>query len=540
MAATQALGHKVPVGEFNMVPPLQLPLIQDKAEKPVTLLDKLAQTSLDSYGPNFANAKNAQTIVDKLQIAAGANAPKIFEPAKTDAIKTDKIDGATKSSKVEIANNIAQPELKPLIKGTKKEKDESENEDGDELIAKTARNRGFGGGGATSVSSNTTVAGQTSPNDSAAITLGVATVPLAPTTLPPLEIIADDKGVIGGKEQSSRGEREQHGNEQKNNEPKDKEPKDRRLQSRKEFDEAIQMLAEKRRIRQAAKKQQPKPPRPTVYKPDKQRRCLILKGDTLESLAQQYLGDKDLAELIYEINKGYWRERKQAGTIVLEIIPGSTIFLPTVEEIRAYRVARGNNRRSVQKFEYQTPAMVRSLRQALKSQIVEATVEDTEPVNVFAKNENEEDEEDTIIVATRPVIYTASAAVTVENPLLQAAQRLSAPLNDAARVLKPGQGRELNQVEVNSRVVSTGDWSEQSDSQCSARIEVLCDGNWAVVMEYCVDGEGSLKVHSLSGKIQNIPLDLPAAVIKSMALNDLEYNRLTYSKKYLLGRKIFC
>jgi hypothetical protein len=59
-------------------------------------------------------------------------------------------------------------------------------------------------------------------------------------------------------------------------------------------------------------------------------------------------------------------------------------------------------------------------------------------------------------------------------------------------------------------------------------------------MEYKIANQSSLLiVRRMSGNSRSISLDLPPEVLKAMAFNDLHKNRLRYSKKYLLGKKIF-
>ncbi|HMX45340.1 MAG TPA: hypothetical protein PKC93_05275, partial [Candidatus Obscuribacter sp.] len=80
----------------------------------------------------------------------------------------------------------------------------------------------------------------------------------------------------------------------------------------------------------------------------------------------------------------------------------------------------------------------------------------------------------------------------------------------------------------------------QRESFSVARVEVLKDGIWLPVLEYLVGQDSVLKVYSLGGGERVIHLDLPPAVVRGMALNDLNSNRLEYCRKFLLGRKLFC
>jgi hypothetical protein len=296
-----------------------------------------------------------------------------------------------------------------------------------------------------------------------------------------------------------------------------------------------------------------------VYKPEKQRRCLVLKGDTLDSLAEQYLADSNLAELIYEINKGFWREKRRAGVVYLEFIPGSTIFLPTEEEIALFRRKKLEGGKPYLSFKCAPPKAVRSLRQSVKQhqqEQQEATVElklEPELAQPVAQDTNcdleYESEHDTVAMAQAvpPSIFTASASATNENSIEKtlAVQLIAhlAQVSETSRILHPNQARQVRELEECSRVTVVGEQSALDATAYVARIEVLCENRWQPVMEYIIDGalaDATLKIYSLGGKVREINLDLPLSIIREMALNDLTANRINYCKKYLLGRKIFC
>jgi hypothetical protein len=60
------------------------------------------------------------------------------------------------------------------------------------------------------------------------------------------------------------------------------------------------------------------------------------------------------------------------------------------------------------------------------------------------------------------------------------------------------------------------------------------------VVEYTIEADGGVMlVHSKSGNVRTIPVDLPVEMLKAMAVTDLSKNRLAYSRKFMQGRKIF-
>ncbi|MDQ5938105.1 MAG: hypothetical protein QG574_5468, partial [Cyanobacteriota bacterium erpe_2018_sw_21hr_WHONDRS-SW48-000092_B_bin.40] len=427
--------------------------------------------------------------------------------------------------------------------GTKVKKSETEegDDDGKTTTATSAKVFGAGGNGGAGTNSGTgTGTGTTNTANGQVIDPSVAgmiggTITPKPFDLPPLEIT--DKENENGRATKSNGS---------NNAANNSGNKVNGGPSQKEMSDALQALIEKRRKERTRKPVTSTGKKTPVYKPEKQRRCLVLKGDTLDSLAEQYLADSNLAELIYEINKGFWREKRRAGVVYLEFIPGSTIFLPTEEEIALFRRKKLEGGKPYLSFKCAPPKAVRSLRQSVKQnqQQQEATVE----LKLDPKLDLEP-EQDTVVIAEAvpPTVFTANAPANSENSIEKAlAVQLIAHLaqvSDTSRLLQPNQAKQVRELEETSRVTVVGEQSAVDATGYVARIEVLCENVWQPVMEYIIDGalgDATLKIYSLGGKVREIDLDLPLSIIREMAFNDLTANRLNYCKKYLLGRKIFC
>ncbi len=437
-------------------------------------------------------------------------------PAKTDAVSV--------SAEIKL----------PLGTKVKKSEPEEAEDDGKIATATSAKVFGAGGNGGSGTNSG---AGTTNSANGQAIDPSVAgmiggTTTSKPFDLPPLEIT--DKENENGRATKGSGSNNNAANNSGN--------KVNGGPTQKEMSDALQALIEKRRKERTRKPVTSTGKKTPVYKPEKQRRCLVLKGDTLESLAEQYLADGNLAELIYEINKGFWREKRRAGVVYLEFIPGSTIFLPTEEEIALFRRKKIASGKPYLSFKCAPPKAVRSLRQSVKQnqQQQEATVD---------LKLDLEQEQDTVVIAEAvpPTVFTANAPANSDNSIEKAlAVQLIAHLaqvSDTSRVLQPNQAKQVRELEETSRVTVVGEQSAVDATAYIARIEVLCENVWQPVMEYIIDGalgDATLKIYSLGGKVREVNLDLPLSIIREMAFNDLTANRLNYCKKYLLGRKIFC
>jgi hypothetical protein len=98
---------------------------------------------------------------------------------------------------------------------------------------------------------------------------------------------------------------------------------------------------------------------------------VILPGDTLESIATKKLGNKKLAELIYEINKGTIPYRIVDGRQLLQLRPRAVLQLPTKSEIKRF-ISRVFFSKPMQ-FEYDTlEAMAATVSSNVKPSLVKA------------------------------------------------------------------------------------------------------------------------------------------------------------------------
>jgi hypothetical protein len=253
-----------------------------------------------------------------------------------------------------------------------------------------------------------------------------------------------------------------------------------------------------------------KPQAPAKDDLEKRRKHRIGETDTLESISEQILGHCGLAELIYIINRGFFRESRgsERGVLCLEFVAGTVIFLPTDLEIQEYlgRVRKD----SALRFEYQRTSSSVSLRQ------------------IVVQN------------STRPMARakapTTFKVVAKGNSQAFAARNRVVRIDDVDRMLVSDPTQQLAAFEEISRVVT----SAEDDERYFARIEVMNGEHWSTVVEYTIEADGGVMlVHSKSGNVRTIPVDLPVEMLKAMAVTDLSKNRLAYSRKFMQGRKIF-
>jgi hypothetical protein len=260
--------------------------------------------------------------------------------------------------------------------------------------------------------------------------------------------------------------------------------------------------AEKRRkLQEKARKHKAEQPRQV----EKQRRCHILKGDTLESLALQYLGASNLATLIYKINQGFWWERRHANKIYLELLTGTVIFLPTTGEIAQFRDKLSCGKVKLLQFEYLSCEHVRSLRQLLagardKKAVIDQGASLEQQCETIAQEEVTanltESTAQTVAVAPVAGTYIAFAANCDKKPSPLAA---SFAATQTGRLLIPGQMVVADRLEEQSRVVELHNPQQSGIEHCQVQLQVWHSGQWLVVMEYVSSDDPVLNVHSLSG-----------------------------------------
>jgi hypothetical protein len=255
-----------------------------------------------------------------------------------------------------------------------------------------------------------------------------------------------------------------------------------------------------------------KPQAPAKDDLEKRRKHRIGETDTLESISEQILGHSGLAELIYIVNRGFFRESRgsERGVLCLEFVAGTVIFLPTDLEIQEYLLGRVR-KNSALRFEYQRTSSSVSLRQ------------------IVAQNN------------TRPMARakapTTFKVVAKGNSQAFAARNRAVRIDDVDRMLVSDPTQQLAAFEEISRVVT----SAKDDERYFARIEVMNGEHWSTVVEYTIEADGGVMlVHSKSGNVRTIPVDLPVEMLKAMAVTDLAKNRLAYSRKFMLHLPIKC
>ena len=258
----------------------------------------------------------------------------------------------------------------------------------------------------------------------------------------------------------------------------------------------------------------------------KRRIYRIVDEDTLELIGEKIFVQKGLADLIYTINRGFFKESKgsKKSVIKLEFITDTIIFLPTDEEIARFIVARKGSTKAALEFEYERIASTVSLRQRVSENLVEKAAE--------TQSKTSQVEAGTVkTLKATGVKKVKKTRKDVQNPVY---------LDDVERFIGASSTIELQSYEAISRIVYEESKEIECLRVCTARMEVLCQSQWRTVMEYKIaDGASCLVVYRMSGASHSIPVDLPVDILKDMAVSDMQKNRLRYSKKYLLGKKIF-
>jgi hypothetical protein len=151
------------------------------------------------------------------------------------------------------------------------------------------------------------------------------------------ELEHDWRTEVAEKQDEAR--REEEANRLKREEEKEKEEQEQKeLEERaKRFADAMLLQMATRKAKADADIRAAKDQQNAMLLNQQRQKYVVLKGDTLESIALKKLRDRRLAALLYEINKSLIPFKLEKGKKLLQLRPRTVIFLPTPLEIKRYQ-----------------------------------------------------------------------------------------------------------------------------------------------------------------------------------------------------------
>ncbi|MFN8654851.1 MAG: hypothetical protein U0105_00815 [Candidatus Obscuribacterales bacterium] len=297
-------------------------------------------------------------------------------------------------------------------------------------------------------------------------------------------------------------------------------------------------------------------------------------GDTLRSVAMRHpaLKDVTLWKLLAEVNE-LTTDVDGKGTPIAQFKRGTTISLPTLEEIESFKLklkpSKTGNKAADQITAPQAPYSV----PAASDPSMATTIQD---VQIKIGDESQDVTQDPVIVAgsgtvvvtddqtgdpetrvtssnvlpfVRPgdmIRYTPPGIATRDpddatNSLLQAAgmvpregQQLQKAVGDDR-----GQRNIIQHLSETCRIVNYGNTGEGDGAGFRTRLEVRQEDFWRPVIQYEVNADVTLRHEfSVSGKKSTSRIDLPPHAAKELAENDISAHWEKYSCNFQQGRKI--
>jgi hypothetical protein len=292
-------------------------------------------------------------------------------------------------------------------------------------------------------------------------------------------------------------------------------------------------------------------------------------GDTLRSVAMRHpaLKDVTLWKLLAEANS-LTTDVDDKGTPLGQFKRGSTISLPTLEEIEAFKLkfkpkssSTGNraDKITAPQAPYSVPA-ASDPSQATTIQDMKVDVDDpsqattqdplvTESGTVVICDTNASDSvasrAGNVLPFIRPgdIIRYTPPGIAMRDPedatnsLLQAAGMT--PRDGSQRDTSDRGARNvIHHLNETCRIVLYGD-STTDGSGFRTRLEVRQEDFWRPVVQYEVNDDVTLRHEfSVSGKRTTNRIDLPPHAAKELAENDISAHWERYSNNFQLGRKI--
>jgi len=101
-----------------------------------------------------------------------------------------------------------------------------------------------------------------------------------------------------------------------------------------------QRLLDQQRQQQQQQQQQQQKEEELIRADNYQAKYVVRPHDTLQSIAAKKLGSVDLWELIYELNKNKIPVKMNLGQKIFQLLPGTTLFLPSRKQVRDWKRRR--------------------------------------------------------------------------------------------------------------------------------------------------------------------------------------------------------
>ncbi len=254
-------------------------------------------------------------------------------------------------------------------------------------------------------------------------------------------------------------------------------------------------------------------------------RYVVRLGDTLKSVAMKHpsLQDISLWALLAEVNE-ISTETDDKGTPLAKLSRGSTVMIPTIEEIQLYRDQHGSKVNSAARATKPCPHCGRA--SALGAAICGACAHS---FNLDSKPSQPSDAGMVVMQAAgfvqKPGVPLAKRPAAPETVDMEVAPVIPAPLYP--------EGSQLAVVQLDEQTRLTRCMMHGENPSTVVVIEVCRDDSWRAVVAYEIFSQSSMRhEYNPKGERKSVKIDLPTEAILELSNNDLKTNWKNYRDRY--------
>ncbi len=266
--------------------------------------------------------------------------------------------------------------------------------------------------------------------------------------------------------------------------------------------------------------------------PEVRKKYVVREGDTLESIAENMLGDKRFKMLLEIVNRGYITYHWKGSVRIADLKVGQVIWLPTPNEVRIH---------SSLFFTAKNSKSHMSADRILQEKVnATATVEIEEIKLPQVEFSNEETDTQTVEIKASKQVNTQQVDIAqLLKDLRAAASAGRMPsgkkvCTDTAEAMPPMEDvcQTVSLLDSSSRLLTDTNF-DGDEKSFSARLEKQVNGKWVTVANYELkNGRCVRYIYKANGARTAFYVNLPDSVARDMSIKDLSRNWKTYTADF--------
>lgn len=255
-------------------------------------------------------------------------------------------------------------------------------------------------------------------------------------------------------------------------------------------------------------------------------RYVVRLGDTLKAVAMKHpsLQDISLWPLLAEVNE-ISTETDEKGVPLAKLSRGSTVMIPTTEEIQSYRDKNGAKANPAARATKPCPHCGRA--SAIGASICGACAHS---FNLETRPNSSASDAGMVVMQAagfvqKPGVPLAKRPIAPETTDIEVAPVIPAPLYP--------DGSQLAVVQLDEQTRLTRCMIHGETPSTVVVIEVCRDNSWRAVVAYEIFSQSSMRhEYNPRGERKSVKIDLPTEAILELSNNDLKTNWKNYRDRY--------